>query len=344
MSTEQTAAESGALSLDGFVAELDKPAAVAEAEEEVETEGEAGAEAEPAEAQEETEAEADEELEATEEEEVEEEEAERLPPPQSWAADDHDAWNTLTPAAQAVVLKREADRDRAVADAAAKAGRAAAEVKTLAQDYEKVASQVTDEVTRATEDWKARWGNVDWVRHARDNPDAYIADKAQADAEREQIIAYAQHLEDVKAKAAKASELARTAFLAEELTKLAELSPELADPKEGSARRKEVGEYLAAQGIPMDALADISAVELSLARKAMLWDNAQKAAKAQAAIPRKNPTSTVKPVPSGGGQGVASPKREVAAANARLSKDKSVNALVALFDAEDAAKTRKAVR
>lgn len=338
MSTEQmTPSSDGALSIDAFVSELDaaaEPAAEVEQTDEEEQEEAPEIEAADVDAEEEIELEA-------EEEEVEEERA-QLPPPKSWSAEDQAAWAKVPPEVQEVIAKREADRDRAVQEATTKAGRAAAEVKTLAEGYTQVAAQVTDDVTRAARDWQARWGNVDWVAYANQDPQAYIAHKAQADAERQQIVEYAQYLEKVKADADKAAKLARDAFLTEEWTKLAELSPELADPKEGKARRAEVIEYLGVQGFAQEMLADISAAEMTIARKAMLWDNAQKAAKKQAELPRKNPTSTAKALPSGGtGDGVPSTARIVAAANARLAKTGSIDALVAAFDAEDAHKARK---
>lgn len=343
MTTEAQAGVADApLTIDALAAEFDaEAAAVGATEEEDPSENVAGE-------QEEIEAEADgeeDELLTDGDQEDGEDEREHLPPPKSWAAEDHAAWSELTPKAQEVVLKREADRDRAVADAATKAGKAVAEVKQLAQNYETVAQAAADEVTRASQDWHARWGNVDWVTYARQNPQACLEDKTLADAERQQIIDYVNHQTKVKADADKAAQLARNAYLSEEWTKLAELSPELTEAEKGQERRKEVIEYLGAQGFTQDVLSDISAVEMTLARKAMLWDNAQKAAKTQAAIPRKNPTNGAKALPSSGGSGVPpSSARIVSAANARLSKNGGINDLVALFDAEDAAKARKGTR
>lgn len=343
---QEAAADSGALSLDQFVGILDKPPPKEEPEAEAEQ-----VEAEPQAEQADPEAEAgDEEIEATEDdldaEEVEEPEDEtpKLPPPKSWAAEDHAAWEELTPGAQAVVAKREADRDRAVKEAAEKAGRATAEVKTLAEGYEQARASIADEVTRAATAWQEKWGKVDWLQVARDySPQDYNYYKAQADAEREQIVTYAEHLKGVQAKAAKASELARAAFIADEATKLAELSPELTDPEKGPARRKEVAEYLLAQGFTADVLNDISAAELTIARKAQLWDNAQKAAKSQAALPRKNPISTAKPAPTGAGGG-ASPQRNLQAASQRLTKTGSIDAFVDVLNIEEEQRTRKARR
>lgn len=341
MTTEPQAAADAPLSIDAFVGELDKAQDAPVNEDEDKAEAEAGAEDEAAE---EVDAAAeDEEIEASEDD--EEEEAPRVAPPQSWAKEDHEAWNELTPKAQQVVLKREADRDRAVAEAATKAGKAAADVKGLAERYEVAAKSITDDVTRASQTWNKKWGNVDWVRYARENPKAYTEDKALADAERQDIIEYANHQRKVQADADAAAELARKAFLSEEWTKLETLSPELTDPAKGKERRKEVIEYLGGQGFTQDVLVDVSAVELTIARKAMLWDSAQKAATKQAQIPRKNPVSTTKALPSGGASGGGStPQRDLQEASRRLTKVGSIDAFVGLLNAEEQARSRKVKR
>lgn len=339
----QAAADDGALSVDAFAASLE-PAEAKDEEEKVasstEGAGEGDVEEEPADA-----AEDEEDLHPEEPEGDEEEEGARLPPPASWAKEDHTAWGELTPAAQAVVARREADRDKAMAQAASKAGQAAAEVKTLSEGYEQVKGFMTNEVDRAKKAWVERWGNVDWVRAARElDPKEYNAYRVQADEEREQIAAYEAHLERVAEKAAKASKSAREAFLAEQSTKLAELSPELADPEKGKERRVKTAEYLVKQGFPAEVLADISAAELTIADKARMWDEAQEAAKKQASLPRKNPVSTAKPVPSGSSASAPTPQRNAQLANARLAKLGTIDAFVAALDADEAVRTRKARR
>lgn len=346
--TEQTAgnaADSGALSLDQFVGALDKDAeaANAETEEEIERQGDGETEVEAeAEAVEEDETEIEAEAEEEEEPEPEPEPEPKLPAPQSWAKEDRAAWDALPAAAQAVIAKREADRDRAVSEAATKAGRAAAEVQALAQNYEQVKNNVYGELEREAETWSKRWGNVDWQRLADDRPKDYISYKAQADAEREQVFATKARLDKVAADAKKASDLARTAFLAEQSDLLMTLSPELTDPEKGPARRAKVAEFLLKQGFSEDVLAEISAPELAISYDAMRWRDAQEAAKKQASLPRKNPTSTAKPTPTGGGQAVASPQRTLQAASQKLTKTGRLDDFVNLLNAEEEHRSRKA--
>jgi hypothetical protein len=262
-----------------------------------------------------------------------EEEGERLPPPTSWAAEDHDAWNALTPAAQAVVAKREADRDRAVAIAAQKAAEVGKTVKGIADRYEAVAAQITDDVGRAKASWQAKWGNVDWVRAGRElDPQEFNAYRAQAEDEKEQILAYEAHQNRVVEDAKKASQLARTAFIEEEARKLHEKMPELVDPKEGPARRQKVASYLLESytSFTPELLLDASADELIIAEKARRWDESQAVAKKQAALPRKA-TTPPKAIAPGGLQGISQTRRNEAALSARLTKSGSPEDAVALL-------------
>lgn len=354
MPGQQTAAApaDGALSLDQFVGVLDADAAKAAAP--IDEEDDSAPAAEAGEAADEAvgdheEAAEEENIEAADED-GEEEEAEPAPipdPPQSWSKEDREGWAELSPKARETVLRRERERDAAIADVTTKTGRALAELQNISKDYERVAQTLTDDVERARQAWQKQWGGVHWPtvaqQHGLEQAQQW---KLQADTEREQIETYAKQVDAEKAKAAKASEVARAAWLADEAKKLTELSPELADPKEGPARRAEVGKYLVAQGFAEETVRDVSALELSIARKAMLWDNAQKAAKAAANLPRKNPISTAKPMPaaSAAGAAVASPKRDLQAASQRLTKTGSIDAFVGLLDAEEAARNRKVRR
>jgi hypothetical protein len=275
--------------------------------------------------------------------------AQKFPAPQSWAREDHKAWNDLPSAAQKVLAKREADRDRAVADAATKAGRAAAEAQHLAEAFKQLTAQAKEEATILAETWRANWGNVDWPRLAREDPNLYVEQKALADDEREYVLeafrrqqAAQDRQHAAQETAARSSELVRQQYVNDQVELLQELSPELCDPDKGSERCAKTTEFLLGFGFTREMLNDISAAELSIAYDAMRWRDAQKAAKSQAAQPRKNPIATAKPAPPGAGAAVTPTNRDVQAASQRLTRTGKVDDLVALFDAEDAAKARKA--
>jgi hypothetical protein len=344
--TDQTAgnaADSGALSLDQFVGVLDKEAEApaAEIEEEETPETEVAAETETAEV-EEPDLE-DEEIEADVEEEEELPET-KLPPPQSWAKEDHAAWAELPAKVQEVVAKREADRDRAVSVLTQQHAETSKQVKALAENYDAAAKHLTDDAERAETAWVKRWGNVDWTALADKKPNDYIYYKAQADQERDEVLHLRAQRDKARADAEHASKLERNAFLKEEGEKLAKIMPELMDPKEGPARRQALAVYAfeSYPSITPEVLANASADELSILEKARRYDESQKRAKAQATLPRKNPTSTAKPTPTGGGQAVASPQRNLQAASQKLTKTGRLDDFVNLLNVEEEQRNRKA--
>jgi hypothetical protein len=125
------------------------------------------------------------------------------------------------------------------------------------------------------------------------------------------------------------------AYVAGEFEKLKQFDPELADPHEGGERRGEVTRYLHGKGISPNSLLQISALEMSLARKAMLWDQAQAKARASNSTPRPSPQAT-RPLARGGASaGPVDPKaRRAAQAKTRFAKTRSIDDAVALLNAQ----------
>lgn len=340
MTTEaqQAAPETGPMTLDQFTAALDAEQAAASAPAEEEDDAPAPG-AEPVEA----EAEAPEaEVEEPDAEEEPEAEAAPIPdPPQSWSKEDREAWAELTPKAREVVLKREADRDKAIAGFAQKTSEAVKVIQTLAQQTQDIAHLATTEFERK---WgKGEEGEVDWpelARLARQYPDQYDFNSTRAAFEAERA-----DLRRANEAAAKQSELAHRTFLAEEGQKLTTLEPELVDAKDGQARRQKTFEHLKERGFPQELFANISALELSVAYDAMRWRESQKAAKAATLVPRKNPAApAAKAVKPAGSGEAASPQRTLQGLSQRLTNSGKLDDFVALMDAEEAARARKAPR
>lgn len=341
MSTEQTtpaAAPSGPITLDQFVAEMDAEQAAPAVEEEDEEQSPGGT----TEALAETEEEAPE-VEALAEEDDEEVEEPAAPipdPPQSWSKEDRDAWAELTPKAREVVLRREKDRDTAVAKAMQTASEVSKGLQALADETTKIAHLATTEFERK---WgKGEEGNIDWVQLAhltRQYPDQYDYVSTRAEFERERT-----DLREAQRQSAHKSELAHRTFIAEQSQELQRIAPELVDPKEGPARRTKVFAYLKDAGFPPEVLKDISAVELKIAWKAARFDEMEAKAKQAATAPRRNPTAPpAKPVrPAGSGD--VSPQRNLQGLSQRLTNSGKLDDFVALMDAEQAQAATKAKR
>lgn len=289
--SESASPESGALSVDQAVAILTPEP---EAETAPEAPVEAAAEPEEIEAEaspaEEPEAEAENLAEGELEEPAEEAET-PLDPPLYWKPEAKDAFASLPPAVQAEILAQEGPREQSASKAKADAAAAIETARKETEGVKLLAEQLSTFLPQAIEAFQTQWGaeEPDW--------EAVIDEHGVEEAAKFQAR-YTKHrallAQTIQAQQATATE-ARKAELAGELAALNLADPELApDPKDfskGVEKRAEVSAYLKASGIPEEAVHLISAAEMVLAKKAMLWDRAQAALKAR-------PTSQPAPAPA----------------------------------------------
>lgn len=338
--TEAPVAPAGPITLDQFAAELTAEQEGAPPIEEEEAPAEVEAEVEPEAPVEEPESEDDLDLDLSEDDLGEEEETKEppkpvAPMPQSWAKEDAELWASLPPAAQLKVQQREADRDRAVA----LSRQEVAEQNKLLQAF---SARLEEIAPKAENAFKQRWANVDWKAIAaadqENGTQSFNLYRAQYEEE-------AAEVERITREQSLAADYARQKFVQAEAARLAEIAPELADPVKGQERREKVGKFLLENGVPADALANISAVELAMARDAMLYREAKKnaALKASQPKPKAAPAPAPKTISPVSGQPI-SPQRQLQALNQRLTKSGKLDDFVALMDAEEAVKSKRALR
>lgn len=249
--------------------------------------------------------------------------AELLEAPKYWPQDakaDFAELAKLNPALAAVVLAQEGPREAAAAKAKDEAAQARAAAERELQGISRFAEEVSAFLPQAVQTFRSRWGdNPDWVAYDQQHgAQAMSLAKAQYEAERTQLQQVAQASQVAEAKA-------HEVYVAGEFKALQQIAPDLADPKEGPARRTEIAQYLKDQKIPEPAIRNISAMEMVLARKAMLWDRAQ-------AKSAPNPTPKPAPAPGrplargGAATGPADPAaKAAAAAKARFGKSRSID-------------------
>lgn len=237
--------------------------------------------------------------------------------PQWWSKAAKARFAELPPDLQAVVLEQEEKREAVTAKAkheAFEARRRAAERQAQAEELADTLSEV---LPQAVQSFQSRWAEVDWAEIAETHgPEQAAALQAQAAAEQAQLAEFA-------AVQAEASRRAQLAYVAAEEEKLA--GTELADP----ARRAEVARYLLAGGAAPEQLGGISAFELTIAHKAMLWDRAQAGLKAA-----KPASAAERPVvrPAAGATHVSPTARRTQAAQARFARSRSIEDAIALLD------------
>ena len=168
---------------------------------------------------------------------------------------------------------------------------------------------------------------IDWVTEAqKTDPALYAQHRAKFEA-----------LKDAKAKAITAKQETEKVefqqFAQQRYAELKERAPEFLDPKTGPDLDKKVTSYLVSTGYTPDMLMGASASDLIVARKAMLWDQAEAEAKkapkpkpvaGQAKRKGRRPGAKAAPVSS------KQALRKKIRSSSGLSTDDAVNALLSL--------------
>jgi hypothetical protein len=319
--SESATPESGPLSVDQAIASLLPPV-----EEEQAREAPVEA-AEGEQAEGETSAPEEAEGEAAEPAEAEEapEEAEpvvAVDPPVYWSKDAKAVFEAMTPEQQAVVLAQEGPREEITAKVKAEAAAAKQEAQTELGKVQQLADHLAGFLPQAIEAFRNRWGDApDWKAVAQEHgAEAAFVAKAEYEEHLSLLQQTAQATLDAQAKA-------REQTVKAEFATLAEIAPDLADPEKGGERRTEITKYLIAEGLAPEAIKDISAKEMVLARKAMLWDRTQAALKA--APPKKPAAPAPKaPVRPGGASVTPNPTKQ---AVGRFHQAPTVDNAVALL-------------
>lgn len=264
---------------------------------------------------------------------------EALEAPAYWSKDAKARFAELSPEMQAVVLAQEGPREEITAKVKADAKAAIEQAEATQQGVRQLAEQLNTALPQWIETFQQRWGEPDWEATIDQYGPAEAAKlRARYDRERAQIEQAVQARNTAQREA-------QQAYVQTEWKALAQLDPVLApdvsDPKKGAEERQKVTKYLVDAGIGRDAVAQISALEMTMARKAMLWDEAQAASKAAKAKPAPSTATPAgqkpaqRPAARGGAAQPGSPAQRSAASvqnsfNAKPSIDNAVQLLMAM--------------
>lgn len=261
---------------------------------------------------------------------AEDEAAEPLSAPAYWSKDAKAKFAELSPELQAVVLAQEGPREAAAAKAKAEAARQVQAARAETQGVRNLAEQLNSFLPEAIQTFQQRWGEPDWEAAIEQfGAEKAALLKARFEREQGQLQILAQHGRE-------AHLAAHQAHMRAEFEVLARLDPELApdaaDARQGSEKRQEVTRYLAEAGVDRNALAGISALEMTLARKAMLWDQARAAAKGRGGPPPSDPRRpTPKPGARPGGAAAFPQAQGRASAQNAFNSKPSIDNAVALL-------------
>ncbi|WP_143066871.1 hypothetical protein [Sphingobium sp. YR768] len=217
-------------------------------------------------------------------------EPDAVAPPHSWSKEDKEAWAELTPKAQAIVARREAERDRFVqqksVEAATTRNQVANEAREIIvkmhEDHAEKLATYARMISPQAPDEKLLYSN---------DPDAVITYQRQMAAyQRAQGQQQSLHQQIAQARAAAESEREQSqqAERASDAQRLREQLPEWFDPSSGPKLQQRLQAIGAELGYPPELMAEASSTDiLALHRAAEKFD---KAAKYDALMARKMET------------------------------------------------------
>lgn len=219
------------------------------------------------------------------EDEGEEPESPAIAAPEFWSAEEKALFAKAPPEVQQLVAAKTKEAEQRVYSAKEEAAAARKEASVIGQAVEIIDQQLG----RAREIFQGKWDGVDWARWAQEAPNEALAAKFEFDAEQEELA-------KLEATRTAAEQAQHAHFVRAENTKLASLVPELADPKEGRARKTALVEMLRADGFDPEDLRWAGAKELRIAYEAYQWRQAkQSLSRKPAPEPKPKVAGTVRP-------------------------------------------------
>ena len=296
MKNEAKAANGGALSIDQAVAKLSEPKKKKNAGDADETAPpDEDASSDPGteedvlrQAQDEDEEGADGEADG------EEPEQEELEPPKFWDAKAKERFGDLPRDLQEIVVAKENERNQATAKALQDAATHRKTAEAEAGRFKSAADGLARFVPQAANSFENRWSNVDWKK-VIEQRGAQETLKLQHQMQTEQ-----RGLQRLSATKELTDRLAHARFVQEQEQLVPQHAPDLADQKQGRARREEVGRFLLGLGVPQERIPHMSALEAGLAYDAMQWRNGKAKADTLVKAPRETAPQKRTPAKPGG--------------------------------------------
>lgn len=215
-----------------------------------------------------------------------------IEPPKSWSDEEKAEFGKLPPAAQKIIAEREGERDRFVnqkATEAAEHRRALEQANAAIQQDRANYAQQLEHMIAAVLPEAQQLQNVDWRRLSAENPTEFVRLSGIRQDLQARVGAAQQELMRVRQAAAQQQQQLQAQMLQSQRDLLHQAIPEFADATKGPKLAQEIAGWLQGQGFAPEEVGQLLDHRVvQVARKAMLFDQAEaarKAAQAKTAAP-----------------------------------------------------------
>ena len=202
-----------------------------------------------------------------------------IDPPNSWSRDEKEVFRSLPPEAQAVIVRRESDQNRAFTQKTQELAqhRKAVESTLEALGYERQRYQENlEQLMFVAAPEVQRFQQVDWARLAQEQPAEYVRMQQARDEARGRFAVLQQQMDGVKAQIQQQEAQNFAVRKQQEAQLLVEKLPEFADPDRGPKKIADMKQFLGRHGFqPQEISQAVDHRMLVLVDMAQKWERSQ---------------------------------------------------------------------
>ena len=181
-------------------------------------------------------------------------------PPNGWNANDKEVFRALPPEAQAVILRRDSEQNKAFVTKTQEIADTRKALETAVQETYQASEAYGRNLQQLL--WVAapelqKFANVDWQQLAQDQPAEYVRLTAERDAARQRIGGIQQEMQRVAAYAQEQQAQQFNAIRQQEWQKLVEALPAFGDRETGPKAQAEMRQWLTGYGFSAQEISQV---------------------------------------------------------------------------------------
>ena len=219
-------------------------------------------------------------------------------PPNGWSSDEKELFRSLPPEAQAVIARREIDRERAFVQKTqevAEHRKALESTFSVVENERQAYANNLQQLLLVAAPEAEKFANLDWQRLASEQPAEYVRLTAERDALRGRIGGIQQELQRVAAMSQQAQAHQFAQIRQAEQQRLVEALPDFGDPQRAPRKIAEMRGWLNQHGFSDQEIGQVVDHRIILVVEEAMQASRAREARKQAETKRSNGASRVQP-------------------------------------------------